>query len=53
LIEGLSLLSIVIGREGGKVLRHLAEPTPIQHRILKLLSVQSGRLRTFKRRCGM
>jgi transposase len=53
LLEGLSLWSVVIVRQEETIMRQLGEPTPIQHRILKLLGVHSSRLRTFKRRCGM
>jgi transposase len=52
LMESLSGWCIVIIRQGGTIERQLAEATPVQHQILKLLGVHSSRLRTFKRRCG-
>jgi transposase len=52
LMESLSGWCIVIIRQGGTIERQLAEATPVQHQVLKLLGVHSSRLRTFKRRCG-
>jgi transposase len=52
LMEGLSGWCIVIVLQGETVRRQLAQPTPVQHEILKLLGVHSSQLRTFKRRCG-
>jgi hypothetical protein len=52
LMECLSGWCIVISQRDGIIDRQLAEPTPVQHRILKLLCVHGNRLRTFRRRCG-
>jgi transposase len=53
LIEGLSGLCVVIVHQGGEVNRRLSQPDPVQRRIIQLLGVNSERLQTFKRRCGM
>jgi Domain of unknown function (DUF4277) len=53
LIQGLSGLCIVIVHQGGEVVRRLAQPDPVQRRIIQLLGIDAGRLRTFRRRCGM
>ncbi len=53
LIQKLSGLSIVIVQQRGAVKRQLAQPDSTQHRILKLLGIDSERLQTFKQRCGM
>jgi Domain of unknown function (DUF4277) len=53
LVKALSGLSIVIARQGGTVARRLAQPDPAQRRIIQLLGINSERLQTFKRRCGM
>jgi hypothetical protein len=53
LVRALSGLSIVIVRQGGAVARRLAQPDPIQRRVIQLLGINSERLQTFKRRCGM
>jgi Domain of unknown function (DUF4277)/Transposase DDE domain len=53
LVKALSGLSIVIARQGGTVARRLAQPDPVQRRIIQLLGINSERLQTFKRRCGM
>lgn len=53
LIQRLSGLSIVIIRQKEAVKRQLAQPDPTQRCILKLLGIDSERLQTFKRRCGM
>ena len=53
LIQGLSRLCIVIVRQGHTIARRLAQPDPTQRRIIQLLGVNSERLQTFKRRCGM
>jgi Domain of unknown function (DUF4277)/Transposase DDE domain len=53
LIRGLSGLGIVIAHRGDEVVRRLAQPDPAQRRILQLLGVNSERLQTFRRRCGM
>jgi hypothetical protein len=42
----------VIVRQGDEVVRRLAEPDPVQRRIIQLLGIDAGRLRTFRRRCG-
>lgn len=52
LVECFSGWSIVIVQRNGTIDRQLAEPTPVQHQILKLLGVHGNRLRTFRRRCG-
>ena len=53
LIQGLSGLCVVIVHQGGEVDRRLSQPDPVQRRILQLLGINSERLLTFKRRCGM
>jgi transposase len=53
LIEGLSGLCVVIVHRGDRAVRRLADPDPVQRRILQLLGVNSERLQTFRRRCGM
>jgi transposase len=52
-LECFSTLCIVIIRHRGEVSRRLAEPSAIQRRLLLLLEISSGDLKTFKRRCGM
>ena len=52
LIQGLSGLCIVIAHQGGETVRRLAQPDPVQRRIIQLLGIDAQRLRTFKRRCG-
>jgi transposase len=53
LIEGLSGLCVVIVHQGGEVHRRLSQPDPVQRRNIQLLGINSERLQTFKRRCGM
>jgi hypothetical protein len=53
LVQALSGLSIVIVHQGGTVARRLAHPDPAQRRVIQLLGINSERLQTFKRRCGM
>jgi hypothetical protein len=53
LIERLSGLCIVIVHQGSEVVRRLAQLDPLQRRIIQLLGINSERLQTFKRRCGM
>ena len=53
LIQGLSRLCIVIVRQGDTITRRLAQPDPAQRCIIQLLGINSERLQTFKRRCGM
>jgi transposase len=53
LVQGLSRLCIVIVRQGTTATRRLAQPDPAQRRIIQLLGINSERLQTFKRRCGM
>src|SRR4051794_6678882 len=53
LVQALSGLSIVIVQQGGAVARRLAQPDPTQRRVIQLLGINSERLQTFKRRCGM
>jgi transposase len=52
LIQGLSELCIVTVHQGAEVVRRLAQPDPVQRRIIQLLGIDADRLRTFKRRCG-
>ena len=52
LMECFSGWCIVIVQRDGTIDRQLAQPTPVQHRILKLLGIHGNRLRTFRRRCG-
>jgi transposase len=52
ILKCFSTLCIVIVKEHGKVSRRLAEPDPTQWKLLHLLDIPTGRLRTFKRRCG-
>jgi Domain of unknown function (DUF4277) len=53
LIQGLGGLCVVIVHQGGEVVRRLAQPDPVQRRIIQLLGIDAERLRTFRRRCGM
>jgi transposase len=53
ILECFSTLCIVIVCNGATPVRHLAQPTAIQQQLLQLLDLPPGRLRTFKRRCGM
>jgi hypothetical protein len=53
LLDNFSTLCIVIVKHHGSVTRRLADPTDTQREILKLLDIDSARLQTFKRRCGM
>ena len=53
LIQALSGLCVVIVHRGDEVVRRLAQPDPVQRRIIQLLGVNSERLQTFRRRCGM
>jgi len=53
LLQGLSGLCVVIVHEGGEVNRRLSQPDLVQRRIIQLLGINSERLQTFKRRCGM
>jgi hypothetical protein len=53
LIQGLSGLCVVIVHQGGETVRRLAQPDPVQRRIIQLLGIDAEQLRTFKRRCGM
>jgi transposase len=46
-------LCIVVVIDHGMIHRRLAQPTPIQSILLKLLGIPPDTLRTFKRRCGM
>ena len=52
LLQGLSGLCVVIIHQGDEVARRLAQPDPVQRRIIQLLGIDAGRLRTFRRRCG-
>jgi Transposase DDE domain len=53
LIQGLSRLCIVIVHQGPTITRRLAQLDPAERRIIQLLGINSERLQTFKRRCGM
>jgi transposase len=53
LIQGLSGLCVVIVHQGGAAVRRLTQPDPAQRRFIQLLGINSERLQTFKRRCGM
>jgi transposase len=53
LLNCFATLCIVIIKQRGSVTRRLADPTATQREILKLLEIDSARLQTFKRRCGM
>jgi transposase len=53
LIQRLSRLGIVIVHQGPTITRRLAQLDPTERRIIQLLGINSERLQTFKRRCGM
>ncbi|HMB03500.1 MAG TPA: hypothetical protein VKP69_07135, partial [Isosphaeraceae bacterium] len=53
LIQGLSGLCVVIVDRGGETQRRLSQPDSVQRRLIQLLGINSERLQTFKRRCGM
>jgi transposase len=53
LLECFSTLCVVIIKHRGHVSRRLADPSDIQRRLLLLLGILPGDLKTFKRRCGM
>jgi len=53
LLDAFHTLCIVTVKHHGSVTRRLADPSPTQREILKLLDIDSARLQTFKRRCGM
>lgn len=53
LLECFSTLCVVIVHTAEATVRQLAQPTEVQQRLLQLLGVLPGRLRTFKQRCGM
>ena len=53
LIQGLSGLCVVIVQEEGEIHRRSCQPDPVQRRVMQLLGINSERLQTFKRRCGM
>jgi transposase len=53
LLESFSTLCIVLIKHRGQVSRRLADPSDIQRRLLLLLGIPPGELKTFKRRCGM
>jgi transposase len=53
IIECFSPLCVVIVKEHGTTSRRLAELTPIQQKLLRLLSIPPEAMKTFKRRCGM
>lgn len=53
ILESFSTLCVVIVGRDKTTARQLAQPTAIQRRLLQLLDLPPGRLKTFKRRCGM
>ena len=53
ILDCFSTLSIVIVKEHGSTTRCLAELSPVQHTLVRLLGIPLDGLRTFKRRCGM
>lgn len=52
ILKCFSTLCIVIAKEHGNISRRLADPDPTQRKLLDLLGIPPGGLRTFKRRCG-
>jgi transposase len=52
ILKCFSTLCIVIVKEHGDVSRRLADPNTTQRKLLNLLGIPPGGLRTFKRRCG-
>jgi transposase len=52
ILKCFSTLCIVIVKEHGDVSRRLADPSTTQRKLLNLLGIPPGGLRTFKRRCG-
>jgi transposase len=52
ILECFSTVSIVIVKHRGTVTRRLAEFTPIQHRLIRLMGIPPDGLRSFKRRCA-
>jgi len=52
ILKCFSTLCIVIVKEHGNISRRLADPDTTQRKLLHLLDIPPGRLRTFKRRCG-
>jgi hypothetical protein len=52
ILESFATLCIAIIEQQGAVFRRLANPTDIQRRLLLLLNIPPGELKTFKRRCG-
>lgn len=53
LLDCFSTLCVVVIRQPGQISRRLADPSVIQRRLLLLLGIPPGDLKTFKRRCGM
>jgi len=53
ILNAFSTLCIVIVKSGTTQRRQLAEMTPVQQKLIKLLGIPPDGLRTFKRRCGM
>jgi len=53
MFECFETLSVVIIKHKGDIKRRLAELTTVQRKIINLLGVPPGDLRTFKKRCGM
>lgn len=53
ILQAFSTLCIVIVKAGEKEQRHLADLSPIQEKLIKLLGIPPGGLKTFKRMCGM
>ena len=52
IIKCFDTLTIVIIKERGKTTRKLAEASPTQRALLKLLGIPPDSLQTFRRRCG-
>jgi transposase len=53
LLDCFSTLCIVVVIDHGETHRRLAQPSPTQRELLRLLRVPPDALRTFRRRCGM
>jgi transposase len=52
ILRAFSTLCVVIVKADGDETRHLAAPTAVQQKLLKLLGVPPGTMQTFARRCG-
>lgn len=53
LLDCFSTLCIIIVKHHGTVSRRLADLSPIQAKLIELMSIPPNALKTFKRRCGM